>query len=119
LPSGAVVVFAVAEREPPFFVPGRDGEIFGTLRHVLEGTTDRLECAGLERLEVGVQVGPLVVRRHISEGGTAGAITQNQGARGRAGRSTVPPSTARASPRFTRSSDPPRTPIPTWGLPRC
>ena len=37
-------------------VPGRDGEVLGVLRHVFEGTTDRLERASIERLELGVQV---------------------------------------------------------------
>ena len=55
-------------------VPGRDGEVLRILRHVLEGTADCLVGARLERLEVRAEVSPLIVRRDIAEGSTAGAI---------------------------------------------
>ena len=59
-------------------IPGRDGEVLGVLRHRLEGTADRLERAEVERLEVGVQAGPLVVRLDTAEGNATGAVARGR-----------------------------------------
>ena len=87
LPSGAARAFAVTEQDPPFLslvATVKSSEYFAVFS---KEPPTIWNAPALERLKVGVQVSPLIVRRHISEGRAAGAIAQNQRARGRAGRS--------------------------------
>ena len=85
LPSGAAIAFAVTVQEPPFLshvATLKSSEYFAMFS---KGPPTVPNGAALDRLEVGVEVRPQVVGRDVPEVRAAGAIAQDQGARGRGG----------------------------------
>ena len=65
LPSGPAVLFAVSEQEPPFLsqvATVKSSEYFAMLS---KGPLTVWQAPDASDLEVGVEIGPLIVGRHV------------------------------------------------------
>ena len=85
LPSGATTAFAVTVADAAVLVPRRHGEVFGVLRHVLEGTADRPVRPALDGLEVRVWYAHRLLAAAYAKFAPPDPVAQDHGARRRGG----------------------------------